>query len=85
MDLPALIGLLRANAAEEDAELLDGDPAGVADTSFEDLGIDSLALFDTTSAIEREHGVPLTYDTFIAAKTPAQLLDVVNEALTARA
>lgn len=81
MDLPALIGLLRENAAEEDAELLDGD---VADTSFEDLGIDSLALFDTVSAIQREHGVTLAYDTFIAAKTPAQLLRVVDEALSAR-
>lgn len=85
MDLPTLIGLLRESAAEEDAELLDGDPSGHADSVFEDLGIDSLALFDTTSAIERQYGAALAYDTFIAAKTPAQLLQVVNEALTARA
>jgi act minimal PKS acyl carrier protein len=82
MDMSTLIRLLREAAAEEDVELLDGD---IADTAFEDLGLDSLALFDATSGIERDYGVELTYDTFIAAKTPAELLDVVNEALYARA
>ena len=79
-DRPARLSAAIARVRTEDAELLDGD---VADTSFEDLGIDSLALFDTVSAIQREHGVTLAYDTFIAAKTPAQLLRVVDEATRA--
>ena len=80
--MSTLIRLLRESAAEEDVGLLDGD---IADTAFEDLGLDSLALFDTTSAVERDYGVELTYDTFIATKTPAELLDVINEAMHARA
>lgn len=77
-DLAWLMRLLE-ECGDQDATV-DVDLTGdVGHTPFDDLGFDSLALFNTTSRIEREHGITLPLDTVLAAETPAGLLKLVNE------
>ena len=52
---------------------------------FDNLGYDSLALFNVTVQIEKDFGVSLSYDQITNAETPIALLEVVNGALRARA
>lgn len=67
--------ILREGAgADEDVDL-DGD---ILDADFDDLGYDSLALLETASRISREYAVALDDDVVIAARTPRDLLKVVN-------
>lgn len=72
--------ILREAAGEEEGIDLDGD---ILDVTFEDLGYDSLALLETGSRLEREHGIELEDTTITVAETPRALLAVVNEQLTA--
>jgi act minimal PKS acyl carrier protein len=72
--------ILREAAGEDEGIDLDGD---ILDLTFEDLGYDSLALLETGSRIEREHGIELEDTTITVAETPRALLAVVNEQLTA--
>lgn len=72
---------LRAGAGADEEMDLDGD---IADVEFGDLGYDSIALLETTSRIEREHGVSLDEDSVASAKTPRELIDLVNAQLTTR-
>jgi len=61
-------------AAGEVVEL-DGD---ILDTSFEDLGYESLALLETGVRICREFGVELDDATLIDIETPRDLVCAVN-------
>ncbi|WP_225844533.1 acyl carrier protein [Streptomyces sp. HPF1205] len=72
--------ILRAAAGEEEGIDLDGD---ILDQTFENLGYDSLALLETGSIIEREHGIELEDTAVTVAETPRVLLSVVNEQLAA--
>jgi act minimal PKS acyl carrier protein len=56
-----------------------------ADTTFADLGYDSLALLETASKIEIELGVTLEDEAVAEAETPAQLVAMVNGLLTGQA
>jgi act minimal PKS acyl carrier protein len=67
--------LRKSAGAAEGVDDLDGD---ILDTSFEELGYDSLALLETESHIKREHGIRLEDDSLTAAPTPRELLTVVN-------
>ncbi|MEO3796161.1 phosphopantetheine-binding protein [Nonomuraea sp. B10E15] len=73
-----LVRLLRESAGEDETVQLDGD---ILDTTFEALGYDSLALFNTVSAIEREYALEISEEEVGGAKTPADLLKTVNQAL----
>ncbi|RBQ20088.1 actinorhodin polyketide synthase [Spongiactinospora rosea] len=73
-----LTRLLRECAGEDEDVDLDGD---IVNVTFEELGYDSLALFNTVSRIERDHGVTLDDDIVTNAKTPGDLLRVVGTAL----
>lgn len=53
------------------------------DTSFENLGYDSLAFMETVSRIERAFGVDLPEDDVMAKKTPRSLIDFVNDRISA--
>jgi act minimal PKS acyl carrier protein len=55
---------------------LEGD---IGDVSFEDLGIDSLSLFNTCVEIESIYPVKLSLDDVLAAETPNGLLALVNQ------
>ncbi|MFD2468862.1 acyl carrier protein [Amycolatopsis silviterrae] len=76
--LEDLTVLLRECAGEDETTGLDGE---ILDTAFEDLGYDSLALFNTVGRIERERSVSLPEDVVVNAKTPRQLLDEINVCL----
>lgn len=74
--------------AELDAimrEFQDHETAGLdtlsQDVIFQDLGYDSLSLFQTTGRIQREYGVELDRDGIAAAETPRSLLELVNTTL----
>ncbi|OLR89622.1 hypothetical protein BJP25_05795 [Actinokineospora bangkokensis] len=55
--------------------------ADFLDTTFEELGYDSLALLETLSRIERSHGVSLPDEVIGELTTPRSFLDLVNEHL----
>ncbi|MCG7203818.1 MULTISPECIES: acyl carrier protein [Streptomyces] len=74
--------ILVACAGEDDGIDLSGD---ILDTSFGDLGYDSLALMETAARIERDYGVALADDVIADARTPRDLLDLVNRAVPADA
>lgn len=52
--------------------------AGNADTTFVDLGYDSLALLQVIGQLRREKGVQAPEEQLAAAKTPAQLLAIMK-------
>ncbi|MFI6346466.1 acyl carrier protein [Streptomyces sp. NPDC050560] len=70
--------ILRKCAGENDAATLDGD---IHDTTFDDLGYDSLALLESLSVIERELRVELPDDLFASVKTPRELVATVQDRL----
>lgn len=70
--------IMRQCAGEaEDALPLEEAP----DRPFEELGYDSLALLETYSRIERDHGVELYEDEVGAINTAQELVDFVNSLL----
>lgn len=69
--------ILREGAGAEEGVDLDAD---ILDTAFDTLGYDSLALLETTVRISREYHVPLDDDAASSAKTPRELLALVNAA-----
>lgn len=77
--LTDLTRLLRECAGEDEDVDLDGD---ILDLSFEDLGYDSLALFNTVSRIERDYGVELGDEVVVEAKSPRDLLARVDALLS---
>ncbi len=73
--LTDLMQILREAAGADEGVDLDAD---ILDTSFQDLGYDSLALLEAGSRIEREYAVALDDSTVTDATTPRALLEVVN-------
>jgi act minimal PKS acyl carrier protein len=67
--------ILRVSGGVDESVDLNGD---ILDTTFEDLGYDSLALLEASTRIERTFGVRLDDPTFRDTATPRALLDVVN-------
>lgn len=82
MTLADLARILRESAGEEESVDLDGD---VADTSFTDLGYDSLALLQVVGQIQREYGITLPDEAVAHAETPGDLLALVNAGTQAAA
>ncbi|GAA1834476.1 acyl carrier protein [Luedemannella flava] len=79
LTLTQLKQILREVAGADEGVNLDAD---ILDTSFQELGYDSLALLEAGSRIEREYAVSLDDSTITDVTTPRALLDVVNAALT---
>ncbi|ACY98339.1 MULTISPECIES: acyl carrier protein [Thermomonospora] len=79
LTLERLKEMLRVSAGEDESIPLGDD---IADTSFSELGYDSLALLETAALIKREYGVDVT-DAIADIETPAALLDLVNTGLAA--
>ncbi|WP_395570337.1 acyl carrier protein [Streptomyces sp. BK79] len=73
------VTLLEGAGTDEGVDL-DGD---ILDTSFEDLGYESLAMLETVSRIEREHGISLDEEAVGEAGTPRALIQLVNDHLSA--
>lgn len=53
----------------------------IGDVSFEDLGFDSLSLFNTCIEIESAYPVKLSLDAVLATETPNALVELVNQSL----
>lgn len=68
--------ILRECAGQDESVDLDGD---ILDTSFADLGYDSLALLEAVGRIERETACTFPDDGLAAAETPRQFLALVNQ------
>ncbi len=79
--LTDLTQLLRECAGEDEGVDLDGD---IIDVSFDDLGYDSLALFNTLSRIERDYLISLPDEVVSEARTPRELLTRIADAVGAR-
>ncbi|MEV4175934.1 MULTISPECIES: acyl carrier protein [unclassified Nonomuraea] len=60
---------------DDDIELTDDFET----TTFEDLGFDSLAVFETMHRVERACGVKLPEDELAEITTPKEFLGFVNE------
>jgi acyl carrier protein len=71
--------LLEAAGTDENVDL-DGD---IADLDFQDLGYESLALLETAGRIERAYGISLDEEAFAEARTPRELIGLVNAHLSA--
>ncbi|GGR85878.1 MULTISPECIES: acyl carrier protein [Streptomyces] len=67
--------ILIACAGEDDSLDLTGD---ILDSSFEDLGYDSLALMESAARIKQEYGIDLSDDDIAEVETPRALLALVN-------
>ncbi|MEY9876213.1 act minimal PKS acyl carrier protein [Streptacidiphilus sp. MAP12-33] len=79
LTIDGLKDILRISAGEDESDQLTGD---IAETSFSELGYDSLALLETAALIKREYGVDIT-DNLENLGTPQSLTDWVNAQLTA--
>lgn len=71
--------IMRESAGDDGSGVLDGD---VLDSSFEELGYDSLALMETTSRIERALAITLPEEDMADVNCPRDLLGFVNSRLT---
>ncbi|MGW2301900.1 acyl carrier protein [Streptomyces sp. NPDC001809] len=75
LQLDDLKRILVACAGEGEEIDLSGD---ILDTTFEDLGYDSLALMESAARISQEYGVDVPDDALADVETPRALLDLVN-------
>ncbi|MFE6103567.1 acyl carrier protein [Streptomyces laurentii] len=66
--------ILREGAGED----VDLD-SNILDTSFEDLGYESLALLETGVRLGREYGIELDDATLTDIETPREFIAAVNE------
>jgi minimal PKS acyl carrier protein len=80
LTLDELIEIVRECAGEDETVDLDGD---VADTAFEELGYDSLALMEAAARVSRDYEVVLPEDALADIRTPAQFVTLVNGRLAA--
>lgn len=78
LTLNELVTLLHECAGVDESVDMTGD---IADIGFDDLGYDSLALFNTVGRIERDYQIQLGDDVVSMAGTPAELVTLVNDAL----
>ena len=69
----------RAAGSDESVDLT----LDVANSELDDLGYESLAILEAAGLIEREYGVALDETALFDARTPSELIAVVNNALAA--
>jgi minimal PKS acyl carrier protein len=70
-----LAELLRECSGDDELPDISGADA---DVSFEELGFDSLVLFNVMSKIERSYAVEFADDVVVEAPTPRELLEVIG-------
>ena len=76
LDIDDLRTILRESAGTAEGVDLDGD---ILDTGFDELGYDSIALLETVGRITRDYRVTVDDDAAVTARTPRELLALVNE------
>ncbi|ATW50543.1 acyl carrier protein [Streptomyces coeruleorubidus] len=81
LSLAELREIMRQSLGEDEVpDLADADTV-----TFEDLGLDSLAVLETVNHIERTYGVKLPEEELAEVRTPHSMLIFVNERLRAAA
>ncbi|PHM66368.1 acyl carrier protein [Xenorhabdus stockiae] len=50
-----------------------------ADTEFSDMGFDSLALLNVVEHLKQKFGIEIPYDIAVTAKTPKELLALIQK------
>jgi act minimal PKS acyl carrier protein len=78
LTLTGLMRIMRECAGEYEGMDSGGD---ILNAEFDALGYDSIALLETAGRIQREYGVSLADDVVAEAKTPRELLGLVNKAI----
>lgn len=68
--------ILRSSAGEDEGFQLDDSNL---DSTFDDLGYDSLALLQVTGVLQREYRLSVTDEQFLEADTPRKLLELANK------
>lgn len=76
---PVLADILRTSAGEDDGFQLDDNNL---DSSFDDLGYDSLALLQVTGVLQQQYGLSVSDEQFQEADTPRKLLTLANQHIT---
>lgn len=79
MTLDDLRYLLVSVAGDSGVSTLEDD---ISDADFTDLGYDSLALMETAAAIRQGYGVTIPDAVLFELRTPRQMLDAVNGAVS---
>ncbi|WP_261398466.1 acyl carrier protein [Streptomyces misionensis] len=70
--------VLRETAGEDGIAVVSEE---TLDTSFTDLGYDSLAIMETATQLTRRFGSRLDEDELMERRTPRELLNAINHAL----
>ncbi len=76
LEIDALRTILRESAGTPEEVDLDGD---ILDTGFDEMGYDSIALLETVARITRDYRVTVDDDAALTARTPRDLLALVND------
>jgi act minimal PKS acyl carrier protein len=79
LTLVGLTAILRESAGEDESSTLQGD---IMDAEFSELGYDSIALMETAGRIQIDYGVVLADDVVVQARTPRELLRLVNRSIS---
>lgn len=74
--LDALLEVMHACAGVEDGAPVD---ASNADTEFEELGYDSLAVLELAAQVQRQYGVTMPDECVEYMKTPNQAIEYINQ------
>ncbi|MGK5529502.1 phosphopantetheine-binding protein [Streptomyces sp. URMC 129] len=78
--LADLVDYVRRAAGEDDEFDLDGD---IGETTFVNLGYDSIAMVEVVVLVERELGIKLPGEGTGKDSTPKEFVELVNELLPA--
>ncbi|WP_400564370.1 phosphopantetheine-binding protein [Pseudomonas aeruginosa] len=77
LEIKALMEFLR-DSGEQDEAFQVSITEEHADLLFEDLGFDSLALLNVVEHLRQRHRLDITYDIAVTAKTPRELLRLLQ-------
>jgi act minimal PKS acyl carrier protein len=79
-DTPRLRAMMKDCAGPGEHPELEGE---FIDTTYEDLGFDSLAVLELATLIQQDLGVPFPDDAVAEMVTPRNVLDYVNQQIAA--
>lgn len=65
------------DVAEQDEAAAANISMDSVDATFHDLGIDSLTFFSVVAQLEKQYGIRIGFAEAVAAKTPAELFELV--------
>lgn len=77
--LDDLRSIMRGSAGEDESVNLDG---AIADSSFTDLGYDSLAVLEIMSQLAQRYGIRIPEEDAAELVTPAQAVTYVNSRMS---